>query len=123
MKTNSQPVTRIDYCQYLLSSQINYTLTYFAEHSEEFSHDAVNRYLAGAQIRPRLVWENVKGQVVQTPEGYVIFDDTVADKDSSFKIELVRRQYSGNAHGLIKGIGVVTCVYVNPTLDKFWIID
>jgi len=123
MKPNSQPVTRIDYCQYLLSSQINYTLTYFAEHSEKFSHDAVNRYLAGDQIRPRLVWENVKDQVVQTPEGYVIFDDTVADKNHSFKIELVRRQYSGNAHGLIKGIGVVTCVYVNPNLDQFWIID
>jgi len=123
MKPRSQPVTRIDYCQYLLISQINYTLTHFAEHAQKFSHDAVNRYLAGDQIRPRLVWENVKGQVVQTPEGYVIFDDTVADKDSSFKIELVRRQYSGNAHGLIKGIGVVTCVYVNPTLDQFWIID
>ena len=123
MKPKSQPVTRLDYCQYLLISQINYTLTYFAEHSEEFSHDAVNRYLAGDQIRPRVVWENVKDQVVQTPEGYVIFDDTVADKNHSFKIELVRRQYSGNAHGLIKGIGVVTCVYVNPNLDQFWIID
>ena len=123
MKPRSQPVTRIDYCQYLLISQINYTLTHFAEHAQKFSHDAVNRYLAGDQIRPRLVWENVKGQVVQTPEGYMIFDDTVADKNHSFKIELVRRQYSGNAHGLIKGIGVVTCVYVNPNLDQFWIID
>jgi hypothetical protein len=123
MKPKSQPVTRLDYCQYLLISQINYTLTYFAEHSEEFSHDAVNRYLAGDQIRPRLVWENVKDQVVQTPEGYVIFDDIVADKDFSFKIELVRRQYSGNAHGIIKGIGVVTCVYVNANLDQFGIID
>ena len=123
MKSKSQPVTRLDYCQYLLSSQINYTVTYFAEHTEKFSHDAVNRYLAGDQIRPRLVWENVKGQVVQTPDGYVIFDDTVADKNFSFKIELVRRQYSGNAHGIIKGIGVVTCVYVNPNLNQFWIID
>jgi hypothetical protein len=123
MKPKSQPVTRLDYCQYLLVSQINYTLTYFAEHTEKFSHDAINRYLAGDQIRPRLVWENVKGHVEQTPEGYVVFDDTVADKDFSFKIELVRRQYSGNAHGLIKGIGVVTCVYVNPVLDQFWIID
>ena len=123
MKPRSQPVTRIDCCQYLLISQINDTLTNFAEHTEKFSHDAVNRYLAGDQIRPRLVWENVKGQVAQTPEGYVIFDDIVADKDFSFKIELVRRQYSGNAHGIIKGIGVVTCVYVNPTLDQFWIID
>ncbi|MEO6351496.1 MAG: hypothetical protein ABIO19_08755 [Burkholderiaceae bacterium] len=43
-----------------------------------------------------------------------MFDDTNIDKDFSHKIELVRRQYSGNAHGIIKGIGVVTCVYVNP---------
>jgi hypothetical protein len=35
----------------------------------------------------------------------------------------VRRQYSGNAHGVIKGVGVVTCVYVNPKTDQFWIID
>ena len=52
-----------------------------------------------------------------------MFDDTVVDKDFSHKIELVRRQYSGNAHGVIKGVGVVTCVYVNPELDQFWIID
>jgi len=123
MKSIHQPVTRLDYCQYLLITQINYTLTNFADHAEQFSHDAVNRYLVGDQIRPRLVWENVQAHVVQTSEGYLVFDDTVVDKDFSSKIELARRQYSGNAHGLIKGIGVVTCVYVNPTLDQFWIID
>ena len=36
---------------------------------------------------------------------------------------LVRRQYSGNAKGVINGIGVVTCVYVNPRQDRFWLID
>ena len=123
MKTIHQPVTRLDYCQYLLVSQINYTLTNFADHTEQFSHDAANRYLAGDQIRPRLVWENVQAQVIQTSEGYVVFDNTVVDKDFASEIELVRRQYSGNAHGLIKGVGVVTCVYINPTLDEFWIID
>ena len=91
MKT---PVTRLDYCQYLLVSQINYTLTNFADHSGQFSHDAVNRYLRGEHITPRLVWENVASQVIQTPHGYVVFDDTVLDKNSSFAIELVRRQYS-----------------------------
>jgi hypothetical protein len=122
---NPQPdsITRLDYCQYLLSSQINYTLTNFAEHSAHFSHDAINRYLAGEQITPRLVWENVQGQVVQVDEGYLVFDDTVIDKNFSQQIELVRRQYSGNAHGLIKGIGVVTCVYVNSVTEQFWIID
>ena len=29
--------TRLDYCQYLLSTPINYTLTHFADHSENFS--------------------------------------------------------------------------------------
>jgi hypothetical protein len=53
----------------------------------------------------------------------VVFDDTVVDKNHSQQIDLVRRQYSGNAHGVIKGIGIVTCVYVNPDLDQFWIID
>ncbi len=32
----------IGYCQYLLSSQINYTLTNFAEHREEISHDIIS---------------------------------------------------------------------------------
>ena len=45
------------------------------------------------------------------------------DKNFSFKIELVRRQYSGNAKKIIKGIGVVTCIYVNPVIDQFWLID
>lgn len=118
-----EAVTRLDYCQYLLVSQINYTLTNFADHCEQFSHDAINRYLCGERITPRLVWENVRGQVAPTPRGYVLFDDTVLDKNFSFAIDLVRRQYSGNAKAVIKGIGVVTCVYVNPALDRFWLID
>jgi len=123
MRPKKEQVTRLDYCQYLLASQINYTLTNFAEHAEKFSHDAANRYLAGDEIRPRLVWENVKGLVIQTPYGFLVFDDTVIDKNFSKNIELVRSQYSGNAHKVINGIGVVTCVYVNPQVDQFWIID
>ena len=65
----------------------------------------------------------MKGQVNQTPYGFLVFDDTVIDKNFSKTIELVRSQYSGNAHKVIKGIGVVTCVYVNPQIDQFWIID
>jgi Transposase DDE domain len=118
-----ESVTRLAYCQYLLVSQINYTLTNFADHTEHFSHDAVNRYLRGERLTPRLVWENVAAQVEPTLLGYILFDDTVLDKNTSFAIDLVRRQYSGNVGGIIKGIGVVTCVYVNPTTDCFWLID
>lgn len=123
MNAKTERVTRLDYSQYLLVSQINYTLTNYAAHSERFSHDMANRYLAGDAIRPRLVWENVHSQVVPTTYGFLVFDDTVLDKSYARQIELVRRQYSGNAHGVIKGIGVVTCVYVNPQIDQFWIID
>ena len=81
--------TRLDYCQYLLSSPINYTLTHLADHNERFSHDMINRYLAGERIPPRLVWENVKSDLVQTAQGYVIFDDTVLDKRYAQHIGLV----------------------------------
>ena len=92
MRPKTQTLSRLDYCQYLLVSQINYTLTNFAEHSEKFSHDSLNRYLDGEKLSPKLTWENVQSQVIQTPKGYLIFDDMVADKNFSQHIELVRRQ-------------------------------
>ena len=51
MKPRRERVTRLDYCQYLLVSQINYTLTNYADHTEKFSHDMANRYLAADAIR------------------------------------------------------------------------
>ena len=72
-----EPMTRLDYCQYLLVTQINYTLTNFAEHTEHFSHDAINRYLRGERITLRLVWDNVRGHVVPAPQRYVVFGDTI----------------------------------------------
>jgi hypothetical protein len=53
-----EPVTRLDDCQSLLVSQINSTLTHFADHCAQCSHDALNRSLCGERITPRLVWEN-----------------------------------------------------------------
>lgn len=116
-------VTRLDYCQYLLVSQINYTLTNFADHCEQFSHDEINRYLRAEKLTPRLIWDNVRAQVVPTGNAYLVFDDTVLDKNYSFAIELVRHQWSGNAKAIIKGIGVITCVYVNPDTNQFWLLD
>jgi hypothetical protein len=118
-----QRVTRLDYCQFLLSSQINYTLTYFADHHQGFSHDLINQYLRQEKMTPRLLWDNVQGEIIYSPNGYVLFDDTIVDKNYSPCIELVRRQWSGNVKSVIKGIGVVTCVYVNPELDDFWAVD
>ncbi len=119
----SDQVPRHDYCQYLLVSQINYTLTNFANHCERFSHDAVNCHLHGERITPRLIWVNVRLQLVPVARGYLVFDDMVLEKNYSHSIEFVGRQHSGNARAIIRGISVVTYVYVNPDTDQFCLID
>jgi len=117
------PVTRLDYCQYLLSSQINFTLTYFAEHAQTVTHDVINRYLKNEQLRPRILWEHVKDKLVPSEHGYLVFDDSILDKNYSKNIDCVRWQYSGNAHRIIRGIGLVNCIYINPETNQYWSID
>ena len=116
-------LSKLDYCQYLLSSPVNYTLTNMAEHVAGLSHDKINRYLRGADLTPRLLWENVREIYQPDEDGYLLFDDTVLDKSFGPQIEMTRRQWSGNAHSIIRGIGLVSCVYVNARLEQFWVID
>ena len=115
--------TKLNYCQYLLSRQTNFTLTHLAEHLQQFSHDVINRYLSAQKLTPRLLWENVKPLIVPDAAGYLIFDDTVIDKRFSQSIELVRRQYRGTEHRVIRGIGLINCLYVNASTGEFWVID
>lgn len=112
-----------DYCQYLLSSPVNYTITNLAEHLEGVSHDRINRYLRGEKLTPSLLWENVSPHLCRDPNAYLVFDDTVLDKRHARSIELTRRQYSGNEHRVIRGIGLVSCLYVNSQTGQFWVID
>ena len=113
----------MDYCQYLLSSQINYTLTNMANHLKSLSHDTINRYLKGEKLTPRLLFEQVEPMLEQDPQAYLIFDDTVLEKSFGPSIEVTRKQWSGNEKSVIRGIGVVSLVYVNPTTERFWVID
>jgi hypothetical protein len=98
-------------------------MTNFADHMQGISHDAVKRYLQGDKMTANHVWEHAQGDIVTSAHGCIVFDDTILDKNHSHHIELVRRQYSGNAHGLIKGIGLVNCLYVNPDTGEYWPID
>ena len=115
--------TKLDYCQYLLSSPINYTVTNLANHLDGVSHDRINRYLRGEKLTPRLLWDNIALLMQPLENTYVLFDDTVLDKRYSGAIELARRQYSGNEHRVIRGIGLISCVYVNGETGQFWVID
>ncbi len=115
--------TKLDYCQYLLSQETNYTLTNLAEHLQAFSHDTINRYLRGEKLTPRLLWDNVEYLSQLDEDGLIIFDDTVIDKNFSNRIEIVRRQYSGTEHRVLRGIGLISCVYVNGKIGEFWVVD
>jgi hypothetical protein len=123
MLINRTKVSRLEYSQFLLVTQKNYTLTYFAEHSESISHDAINRYLSREKLTPTLLWEHQKNEIVSSVKGLIIFDDSVLDKTHSEFIELSKWQYSGAVKDIVKGIGMVTCAYYNPEIKKFWAID
>jgi len=104
-------ITKRRYVEYLISTPINYTCTNLAEHMEETSHDAINDYLKKEQHTARHIWELAESLIHDSLEAYLIVDDSVEDKRYSKAIEMVKRQYSGNVHGLVKGIGVVSLVH------------
>ena len=116
-------ITTQDYGQFLINGVNNFTATYFSEIVEGLKHDSVSRYLNGSKLSSKAVWERVKNEIVYSKRGYLLFDDSVLDKSGSKKIELARWQYSGTTHDTVMGIGVVNCIYYNPELDRYWVID
>jgi hypothetical protein len=116
-------ITKKQYVEYLISTPKNCTCTYLAEHLEEVSHDVVNDFLRQKRFMPRDVWKLVKERIADSKEACLIVDDSVHDKRYARFIELVRRQYSGNEHRVIKGIGVVSLVHSAGKDEDFYPID
>ena len=112
-----------DYCQFLLASFHNFTQTYFADHTSKWSHDQLNRLLREERVSAGDLWCSVKNDIEFDPDGYLLFDDTVVAKPYAKAIQPVRRQWSGSEKRVVEGIGIVTCVYVNPKTHAYWIID
>jgi hypothetical protein len=106
-------ITKQRYVEYVISTPVNYTCANLADHLDDISHDAINDYLRGEKHTAHTVWELAKLLINNSDEAYLILDDSVQDKSYSKKIEMVKRQYSGNAHGLVKGIGIVNLVHAH----------
>ena len=116
-------VTKQQYVEYLLATPGNYTCTHLAEHLDGVSHDAVSDYLARERHTARGLWELARSLINDGPEAYLIVDESVQNKQYSKQIDLVRRQYSGNEHGLVRGIGVVNLVHSTGLEGDFYPID
>jgi hypothetical protein len=104
-------VTKKDYIEYLIITPVNYTCTNLADHLDDVSHDAVNGYLHREKLTARHLWKQVQPLLKDGPDAYLIVDDSVQAKKHARKMELVKRQWSGNEGGLVKGIGVVNLVH------------
>ena len=116
-------ITKKQYVEYLVSTPKNCTCTYLAEHLEEVSHDVVNDFLHQKRFMPRAIWKLVKDRIDDSPNAFLMVDDSVHDKRSSRFIELVRAQYSGNEHRVVRGIGVVSLVHSAGKEADFYPID
>ena len=116
----------MDYCQYLISSQVNSTLTNLAQHLQSWSHDTINGYLRGETLPARVLWENAPEVMEFDAAASLVFDDTVLHKEFGPCLERTkrtRRLWSGNAPEVINGIGLVWCLYVHPCSGRFWVLD
>jgi len=116
-------ITKKQYIEYLLSTPINYTCSNLSEHLENVSHDTVTDFLQNSKFTPRDLWELVKDRIDDSEEAFLLVDDSVQNKQYSHSIETVKLQYSGNEHGLVKGIGLVNLVHTNGFEGDFYAID
>jgi hypothetical protein len=116
-------ITKQQYVEYLICTIGNYTGSNLAAHLDEVSHDVITDYLANERQTPRSVWELTSKLIQDSPEAFLLLDDSVQDKRYSRFIELVKLQYSGAEHGLVRGIGIVNLVHSTGNEKDFYPID
>jgi hypothetical protein len=116
-------ITKQQYVEYLISTVGNFTGTNLAGHLDEVSHDTITDYLQSKRYTSRTLWELVDELIADSPKAFLIVDDSVQDKRYSRFIELVKLQYSGAKHGLVRGIGIVNLVHSAGAKGDFYPID
>lgn len=119
-------LTKKKYIDYLVSTPLNYTCSNLADHqpgSFPMSHDVVSNFLKRERFTPGQLWQTVAPHINDRSDGFLIIDDSVQDKQYSKFIDLVKRQYSGNVHGIIRGIGIVNLVHTSGEDNDFFPVD
>ena len=116
-------ITKQQYVEYLICTIGNYTSSNLAEHLEDVSHDVITDYLMNERHTARGLWELVAGLIQDSPEAFMLVDDSVQDKRYSRFIEMVKLQYSGAEHGLVRGIGIVNLVHSAADQKDFYPMD
>jgi hypothetical protein len=102
------------YSDYLVSAFGQTTGTGLSAMLEgDISHDQVQRFLAGPVFTSADLWQIVKPQVraMQSEDGVMIIDDTIAEKPYTDENEIVCWHYDHAVGRAVKGINFVSAVY------------
>jgi hypothetical protein len=116
-------ITKLQYVEFLIGTATNYTGTLLAEHLDGVSHDAITDFLQGEKLTARHLWELVEHWIVDSPDAFLLADDSVQDKRYSRFIELMCHQYSGAVKGRVRGIGVVNLMHSSGQAGEFYPIN
>lgn len=112
-------ITKEQYIEFLISTPTNYTCTQLADHLSGISHDSITDFLHKERITAQSVWESAKALICDTESSFLILDDSVQEKPYARAIELVAAHYSGNKHGVVRGIDIVNLVHSSGDGDYY----
>ncbi len=111
------------YISYVLSTPNNHICTNLADYLEGISHDVERVFLRTCKLTSRDLWRVVHQEIEDHPNACLIIDDIVQDKRYLKFIKLVKWQYIGEVHGLVRGIDIVNLVHSSGLSHEFWPID
>lgn len=103
------------YVDFLVGTQKQYTGAELSRVAPEaMSHSAVHRWLSEGTFTPKTLWQESQ-HMVERSSGYLVIDDSVLDKPYAQKMDLVKWQYSGKHHDVVKGIGLINLLWTGGT--------
>lgn len=100
------------YKAFIQTTSVRYTGLSLSEVSPvALSHDSISRWLHDRSFRPSQIYNITEKLIDKHQRSILVVDDSILSKIHSKKISLVNYQYSGNAHDVIAGIGLVNFVW------------
>ena len=103
-------LTQAKYIDFLLSTPTNYTGTHLAAHLPGVSHDQVNRFLRDSTFSSTQLRDWVLPLLSDSPEAFLLVEDSVQDKRYRRFMEVAKRQYADAVQGMVTGVGLVHLV-------------
>ena len=113
---NPQKCTDLNYIQFLIASQHNFTATEAAkthpDREDGPAHDAYTRLLYRTDSDGDALWQEVKS-LVSRDEGMLVVDDSTLDKPYAQQMDLVTYHWSGKHGKPVKGINLITLLWTD----------